>query len=384
MSAKITNRILSLRLQRKRYDAEYTQKYIMYRGSKLDLTDEMFEELISLIPDYWNTEKDRLVQFVLFEDATFLCVRNKDVYNFSLKETEDKTYFFNAATKEQTSELVKILTDYFSKQRLQELDDFYNSIIDSLDDMSFMKQRILSMRQSALQSSDFMFNSDYTFKDIETQESWKEYRQQWRDITSSDAWINSDISQIKLPIAPKKIDTYSIILKEISNSMASVQVTDNLLEEMSLSLDCASYEKIADNFGEIYFKLEILKTLNKLKIPFSISLEEDLDSIENIENSLSSMNILPIDVYTRYKSIGEIEESSNPETMKSVLDQQLFSIDAKIQAINEKLLEYNFDYTITDILQKYAEDTKRKIEEQEKQEQAENLINELRFEGDEE
>lgn len=376
-------RVLSLKLQRKRYDAEITEKYIMYRGVKLTLTDEMFNELLSLLPEVWNTDKDRLVQFVLFEDNTFFSVRIKDVYNFSIKETESRTYFFNAATPQQVSEIVKIITDYFGKKKLDELDNFYDTIINSLNDMSFMKQRILYMREEALFKSDYMFNSDYSFKDDETREAWKTYRQQWRDITSSDAWNNNDFQSLSLPVAPKPMDTYRIMFNELKNSLSSVEVTDNFLNDMALNVDCAEYRNLADNFGDLYFKLEILKTLNKLKIPFNTTVGEDTYIIDNIEESLSSINLLPLDVYTRYKSIQEIEGEGSVTTMKDIVDQQISSIDAKIAAINAKLTEYNVNYTITDILERYVEDMKERAADIEREYQAENLIADLQFGSDE-
>jgi len=383
MSTKsAAQRVLSLKLQRKRYDAEIIERYIMYRGVKLTITDEMFDELLSLIPEVWNTDKDRLVQFVLFEDNTFFSVRIKDVYNFSIKETESRTYFFNAATPQQVSEIVKILTDYFGRKKLQELDNFYDNIIDSLNDLSFMKQRILYMREEALFKSDYMFNSDYSFKDAETEEAWKNYRQQWRDITSSDVWKNNDFQSLSLPVAPKPLETYKIMFNELKNSLSSVEVTDNFLNDMALSVDCDEYKNLADNFGDLYFKLEILKTLNKLKIPFNTTVGEDAYIIDNVEESLASINLLPMDVYTRYKSLLEIEGEESTISMKDIVDQQISDIDAKIAAINSKLADYNVNYTITDILEKYVDDMKARAADLEIQYQAENLIAELHFEGD--
>lgn len=376
-------RVLSLNLKRKRYDAEIVQRYILYRGAKLEINDEMFTELLSLIPEIWNSDKDRLVQFVLFEDNTFFSVRDKDVYNFSLKETQTKTYFFNAATPQQVAELVRILTDYFGKKKIEEVGDLYDAIIDSLNDLSFMKQRILYMREEALFKSDYMFNSDYSFKDAETEEAWKNYRQQWRDITSSEAWQNGDFQSLSIPMAPKPLETYKILFNELKNSLSSVEVTDNLLKDMALTIDCAEYKNLADNFGDVYFKLEILKTLNKLKIPFNTTVGEDTSEIDGIEESLASINLLPMDVYMRYKSTLEIEDDETNFTMKDIVDQQISAIDAKIEAINSKLADYNVNYTITDILAKYVEDTKAKALDIEREYEAENLIAELQFGVDE-
>lgn len=375
----ITPRTLSLKLQRKRYPAERTEKYIIYRGSKLDLTDETFEELLSLIPEVWNTDRDRLTQFVIHEDSTYFCVRNKDVYNYSLRESQDKTYFYNSATPEQVNNLVKILTDYFGKKKLQEVDNFYDTIISSLKDLSYLKQRILSMRETALAKTDYMFNSDYPFADAETEQSWRNYRQQWRDITTTDAWVNNELHDIQLPLAPKNSLSFALMMNELRTSMSALDVTDNLLDEMALSPECEEYETLSKNYGQISFKLEILKTLNRMKIPFNPNTvgNDDSSAIDEIEQSLTGLQILPQDVYARYKSLQEIEDSGNDYTMKSIFDEQMLNIDRKIQAINESLAEYDIDFTIGDILEKYVSDMKAKAEDIEREEDAERLITSL-------
>lgn len=380
MPAPTAHRVISLKLQRKRYDAEYVERYIIYRGAKLTITDEMFTELLSLIPEVWNSDKDRLTQFVLFEDNTFFCVRNKDIYNFSTKETEDKTYFFNAATPRQISEIVKVLNDYFAKKKLEEVDNFYDTIINSLSDLSFVKQRLLYLRDMALAKSDYMFNSDYPFNNEEIKQSWIDYRQEWRDITSTDAWKNNDLQSLSVPVAPRSVDTFQLVIGELKYSLSSVEVTDSLLDELNMSVDCVNYDNVARNFGEMYFKLEILKTLGKLKIPFAADTDSEID---NIEESLANVKLLPMDVYTRFKSIQEVESEETSFTMKGILDQQISDIDAKIVAIDAKLKEYNVDFTISDILEKFVADTKLRAEEIQRQSEAENLISDLVVNGGE-
>ena len=150
MSQTAEKRVFSLILQRKRYDADIVERYIMYRGDKLILDDAACDELFALIPEVWNSDRDRLVQFVLFEDSTHLCVRNKDIYNYQLKESEEKTYFYNAATERQVADLVKIVENFFGKKKLEEVDNFYNDIMTSLSDMSYVKEKILQMKKLSI------------------------------------------------------------------------------------------------------------------------------------------------------------------------------------------------------------------------------------------
>ena len=153
---------------------------------------------------------------------------------------------------------------------------------------------------------------------------------------------------------------------------------------MKVSVDCSLYENSAKKFGEVSFKLEVLKTLSKLKIPFNnnITTSESADQLETLDANLSAVNVLPQDIYTRYQSIKEVESDTNDASMKAIADEQLTDIDAKIEAINAKLQEYNVDFSIGDIMTKFVEDTKARIESIEATEEAERLVYEL--EGDSE
>lgn len=378
MATNSENRLLSLFLQRKRYPAEYVQRYIMYRGAKLNLNDELYDELLSIIPEVWNTDKDRLVQFVLMEDSTHMCVRNKDIYNFSRKETEEKTYFYNSATDKQVSELIKVITDFFGKKKIQEIENFYDKILASLSDMSYFKKNILQLREEALLRSDYMFNSDYTFSDSEMEQKWKAYRQEWRDITKTDAWVNNDIASMSLPDSPQPQKTADLIVLALRDSLMSVQVTNKLIEDLNLSVECSTYQEVLKNFGSVALKLELLKVLGRLNIPFyNDSSAASIDSVQSIESSLTNLNLLPVDVYARYKSLTEIEGEDSRTTMKELVDEQLINIDAKLEAINTILKDYNVDFTISDILTKYVEDSKAKLENAEMEKQAEALISEI-------
>lgn len=376
MSKNNVNRILSLRLQRKKYPSEMVERYLTYRGNKIDLTDEMYDQLLSIIPDLWNTEKDRLVQFVWFEDRTFLCVRNKDVYNFSLKESEEKIYFFESVTVEQLDSFVKLLTEFFNKLNLEYVQNFYDNVYDKLSDLSFVKQKVLQMREVALSESDYMFNSDYEFEDIEEETKWKEYRKEWRDITQKDFWVNNDFMNLSLPVAPRPKKSFALLVDSLSSSLTSIEVTDNLMKE--LQLDVEGYANLASNYGSIMFKLEILKTLSSLKLPIFLVGDTDsaMKSLHEMEQSIISTTFSPLDLQNRFNSVEDIESSSNI-TMKSLLDRQINDCDEKLKLINERLREYNINFSMADIIEKYLEDMKRRSIQIEKEIEAQELLNEI-------
>ena len=68
MAIQVGDRVITLRLQRQSHYGELVERYINYNGSKLDLSESEFNDFLSKMPSMWNSDKDRLIYFVLFED----------------------------------------------------------------------------------------------------------------------------------------------------------------------------------------------------------------------------------------------------------------------------------------------------------------------------
>lgn len=372
------NRLLSLRLQRKNYQSQEVERYLTYRGNKIDINDSMFDEILSLIPELWNTDKDRLIQFVWFSDRTFMCLRSKDTYNFSTKQTEEKTYYFNAVTTEQLDSFIKLLIEYFNKVNLDKIENFYSSVYDSLSDVSYFKERVLQMRSQALAESDFMFNSDYVFKNTEEKVSWEKYRQEWRDITEQQFWIDNNFMEIVLPVAPKPVNTYSLLVQSLTRSLGNVEVTDNLIKE--LDMDYSGYAELSKHYGSVMIKLEVLKALNRLRIPLGLinsDITQESNSLDQIQKEMMTSSFSPVDIFSRYISAVDIEDEESNITMKSILDEQIKNCDIKLQLINEKLQEYNISITIGEIIEKYVADMAKRAAEIEKEKEAMKLLEQI-------
>ena len=73
------------------------------------------------MPSLWNSDKDRLIYFVLFEDRTYLAQRNKDVYNFGTRETEEKLYNFDEANEAELNAFVSFVANYYTSLKFKGL-----------------------------------------------------------------------------------------------------------------------------------------------------------------------------------------------------------------------------------------------------------------------
>lgn len=364
----MNNRLLTLRLQLKKYPSEKVERYIIYNGDKIDLSESQVDEILDMIPSVWHTEKDKLTYFVLMQDRTFICNKCKSSFNFSLRDVEDKQYFFDAVTKEQLDELVLILINFYNKIKLDKIDNFYTKIINSLSDLSYVKQRLITMREKALSETDYMFNSDYSFKSSSEEDEWKKYRQEWRDITEKDFWKNNDLLNIEIPRSPIPSKQLPFILSSISFDIQSTQISNQILNEFFTEEE---YLSVLKNYGSLFFKIEILKTLSSLGLPIGVEITE----VENTENIFKS-SIQPIQEL--YKQFVTFEDE---EKIVNFWKNKIKDIDQKIETINKEFEKYNMNFTINDILQKLIEDTQIKLKEKEINEQVNNLLTEIQFDG---
>lgn len=361
-----SDRILSLRLQRKEYYDQKVERYLSFKGNRINFNDQNIDNFLSILPEFWNTSKDKLLYFVYFSDHSFLCQRSKEVFNFSTKETEEKLYNFNAATSDQVREFVQYLENYFIQQKTKEVNDFYDKVIENLSDVSYIKYQILDLRKNILSETDYMFNSDYSFKEESDSIVWKEYRQKWRDITEQEAWINNDFLNIKIPVSPKPKEQMLEIFANIGNIFSSSDIPQSIIDAIS-NFTSSEYgngglDSVIENFVAITLKVEILNSFSKIKMPIGYSIT-DINEVENY--ILSSQDITA-------------EEITNINT--NDLSLYLSNIQDKIDEINEKLQNYNIGFTLSDIVQKFAEDLKEKALQKEAEQQAIELLENISLE----
>jgi hypothetical protein len=367
----VADRVITLRLQRKQYSTEMVEQYISYNGSRLDLSSEEYSELIGLIPETWNTEKDRLLYFVLFEDKTYLAQREKDVFNYSIREVEDKLYNYDSATPEELNSFVTLLTNYYTSTKIRRTENFYDKVIEKISDMSYMKYQILELRQSLLKDSDYIMMQDYPLSE-EEKEEWKTYRQELRDITLQEAWINNDYINIKIPVSPRPKDQILEVFTVVGNTLSAARdIPPQILESIKDNISNLGISGIIEKFTEISIKTEILRGIARLKIPTGVDVE-GLNTIDSLipdtiqdlipENQLENLSKAVQDDVTNWQDY-------------------LTSVDEKIENINNILSSYNLDFTLANIMTTVSEDLKKKADEMDAAKEAAALLEDLALES---
>lgn len=352
-------RILTVVLQSEFSHAPPYRRVMNYNGSSVELTDGQYENLISVLPEFWHNDRDRLINFVVFEDKSYVCEKAKKVFNYTHRDKEIKIYRFDAATVEQSTEIFNIFLKFFSDLKISQVENLYENILESMNNISYLKFSLLSAREKLLKDSDYMFLQDYTFSDEEEKQKWIEYRQELRDITETEAWKNNEFEKIVLPVSPTPISQYQILMAEITKMIYNTQIPDTILESFAeeFNKNKINLEKTIQDFVNIQIKVQLLNAISKMNIPiFDIN---PVESFESISADLNSMRV---------------EYDSNLDASWKTWEYFNKNIAEKIQKINERLSENGINFSLYDVYSKITEENKKIVTQRD---EAIDIINEI-------
>lgn len=373
--ANTVERVITLRLQRKSYAVEKVERYISYNGHRLDFTEQEYNDFLSRIPELWNTDRDRLLYFVLFFDKTYLAQREKDVFNYGTRLTEEKLYNFDEISDIELNLFTSFLVDEYTKLKISRTENFYDEILSKVSDLSYMKFQIIDLRDKLLADSDYLMMPDYPLDEAD-RESWKAYRQQLRDITKQQAWIDNDYMNITIPASPAPEKQIIDIFNKVGNTYANAaDIPPSILEEVRNNLKGYGITNVIEKFSQISIKVELLRALSALKIPSGVTADE----ISTI-NTLIPQSITDIIPEDQVKNLQEAV-TGNVTNWEAYLN----DIDEKIIKLNDTLTKYNVGFTVGDVIQQVATDLKEKADKLDANLEALRLIEQMELseiEGD--
>ncbi len=334
------SKTLTVTLETKYYQSTIPTRKISYSGSSIDLTDEEYENIFQAVPSFWNTENDKLIRFVFFEDKTYFCEREKKVFNYTTRDTDTKIYKFDYASNEEAEKLYVFFVEKYAKLKIERIENLYDGIISQIKDFSFIKTTVLDSRNKLLEQSDYIMMPDYPISE-EEREKWAVYRQELRDITNQEAWITNDVMAIKMPVSPLPLSQLNA-LKTAVPDLSSIP--SNLIDEIVDNLEDSTVENLIRNMTEISIKFELLKSISKMKIPIlSFDESEIISQEQDYENFLNEV---------KYDTLKESILPSN------WWEAATSNIEQKIAEVNNTLRKYNVDFTIDDILTSIIEENK--------------------------
>lgn len=260
----------------------------VYKGYPLQISEQDYAEFISILPEFWYTENDKITLFTLFADNSYYCERQKKVYNYAIKTFEEVPYRFDSVDEVTLQNFIDILITFFEKVNIKNQNDIQQRLISEVQNYSFLQTFILNTRKFILAKTDFMFLRDYNSVSEDVIKKWEYYRQEWRDITKQDAWQLGELHKVKIPVSPSEKDnfTYSVMAElghqntEIEKYIQSIQGSENVEEKMA---------EVINRYCEYLLKQNIITALSKFKLPLlDLKLNNFYEDEESFINDLTT------------------------------------------------------------------------------------------------
>lgn len=350
--------LLKVTLQHEMYSGVVPNRFITYKTNSISLSDSQYSEIMDSLPNQWSSENDKILRFnVAIDDngeTRYYLEMQKNAYDFRIREYK-KMYYVREPSVEECEFLYTIFKDFYTKYKLEGYTNFYNDILESIGNSSLTCLKIKQIRDDLLKESDVYMLVDYPISEEERNE-WKEYRQKLRDLTTQSAWPD-DITNIEIPVAPASSskDQLKVIMKYLN-------ISSELFNEFGIGLIESKSNELVKNFVSVSTKMEVLNSLSKLNIPL---FTEGGLTAEKVAEQLNEMKTIVSLVEAEKILENEEFSDSNLAFMKysTVVDQ----MNEKINIINEKLKEYEINFTIDDII-------KDILKTREIQEQAEQIL----------
>jgi hypothetical protein len=309
-------RLLTLRMSPTINGVVNSPSYIIYRSDAISLSPEQIDELSSLIPDRWHNAKDKITHFVINEKSEYFCEKEKQVFNFATKSTELKWYEYDAYTKEEAQELTQVIFDYYNNLKIRKLKNIKEKMRSDFNNLSYFKTYLIQMRNEMLKESDYIMMPDYPMSEIEKQK-WTEYRQNLRDLTAQEAWVNRDYLNIEMPVSPNLEQQYSYTLALFERAGINVNACETS-EDKELFLRKLTTFVVRQNIINSLVELG-LPNINKIVIPqaaeFSTGIPTDVTNFDVAKlfddvESLIDEEIAKIDVTITIQSLYEQAKSA--------------------------------------------------------------------------
>ena len=180
---------------------------INYRNIMKTVPDQYWDDSVKpkLYP-LWDTEKDRLITFRYYDNASFHCIRRKFVKNFTTNEYEWRDYEMAEDEAEEAAKFYNFLKETFLNiEQLQnaEFQEELGRLYGEVRSESWLSIRLA--RNFLLQETDFIFTvSDAPAVSDEKKENYKKYRQALRDLPKT--FANASPTEVKFPVSPEAFE----------------------------------------------------------------------------------------------------------------------------------------------------------------------------------
>lgn len=323
------------------------ERYLIYRGSKIDINEAKFNEILGKIPEKYYNQKEKLTRFIVEKNdegqLKYFSEYEIEVFDFRVREyTKKKREVI--LSEEECNELYLIFKEIYNSIVITSAENFYDDIFNAVKDVRVSSQKLIEIRDELLEESDKYMLPDFPISEEERAE-WIEYRKELRDFTNQEAWPD-DIENITFPVSPMPMEQAVKMFSEMELS----QILSNQIDIDALR------GQLMRNIKKYYsftIKASIISSLTSMRIPLFV--EQDMIPREIVELEDELTTILRDARYSEIMT-DDYDEEIEDDTNKTDYSQALDMIEEKIDFINEKLAEHNVDFTIADLISDVIKD----------------------------
>jgi len=177
-------------------------KKIYWNGKMHTVDDELFSEFNASLDQKISTDKDRIVIFNWYDDGSYSCEKEKNVYDFRLQEYKWRVYDAKFTLEEATN-LKDSFINLYEETRIKFLQENKNVVKQQvLNEFNLSVVNLRGLRDILLSKSDWTQIPDVPL-DSDLKTMWATYRQKLRDVTDDPNWNPRNILGVDFPIDPE-------------------------------------------------------------------------------------------------------------------------------------------------------------------------------------
>lgn len=194
---------------------------IYYDKKIINFDVEQLGELVKTIPDEWWHEKDPIVYFTYYDDGSYFCEREKQIYDYITKDYVKRVYEFNILSNEEAKQIYLKFANFFETVRINQLKEQKEILRKKIEtDFDYILFDFINTRNKLLSDSDWSQLPDViSIMNQNEHDMWIKYRQYLRDFTESEDWKNRNYSKLVYPKRPNDV------LKQYSNLTNDLYLT---------------------------------------------------------------------------------------------------------------------------------------------------------------
>jgi hypothetical protein len=180
---------------------------------KVEISDELKQKFLETVGSFWHSETDQIEVFSYYTDGAYVCVRNRQKYDFKTESLYWSDYNFTGATLQQAEEFYNTALAIFYIEQKRKVEISIARIQEVEKEISFFETKYLKRKREKkllLNATDWRVLPDVEDKYEGEKERWIAWRKRVRqvDIPDPEMYTNmlefaKSLFEMTYPIDPE-------------------------------------------------------------------------------------------------------------------------------------------------------------------------------------